>query len=229
MELRETLLTPEDFLNPKVGDTWVQGYSHVLCTKSLYQLLAGWFHRRADVMVFSELKHRLARRLGPAPDISVVMGLREDSNSDVVIYHIRATGIAPSLIIEVLAPYDQRIRRGDEVDKLEIYERFGIREYLLHDLPTKRNGWRMDWRGFRLDTTGRYAPIDPDAQGRLLSETTGLLFGADPTGQRAEIFDAGARQRLLSPIEIEEALRRETERCQQEIKARRVADRLGQP
>lgn len=223
MELRETPLTPEDFLDPQVGDTMVQGRKHNLAVIFLFELLARWFQDRKDVLVLSDLKHLMAPRRGPAPDVSVLMGLGEDFDSDIESYDVR-TGIAPSLIIEVVSPPDRRIRKVDEVDKVDLYERIGVREYLLHDLPRKRNGWRAGWRGYRLDMAGRYARIEPDGQGRLLSETAGLLFGVNPAASWAEVVDAKTGARLLSPSEIQEALGRETERREREEMAREAAE-----
>lgn len=231
MELQETPLTPEDFLDPQVGDTMVQGNLHNVAAVFLYELLVRRFRGRADVLVLHDLKHLMAPRRGPAPDVSVLMGLEEDFDRDITSYDVRTSGIAPSLIIEVVSPADRRIRKVDEEDKVGLYERLGVREYLLHDLPRKRNRWRVGWRGYRLDGTGRYAQIEPDARGRLLSGTTGLLFGADPAGTWAEVVDAETGQRLLSPVEeeegrrrAEEALQRETERRRREAKARKAAE-----
>jgi Uma2 family endonuclease len=216
MELRETPLTPEDFLDPQVGDTMVQGKQHFLAVTFLYEILARWFEGRTDVLVLGDHKHLMAPRRGPAPDVSVIMGLAKDFDSDIESYDVR-TGIAPSLIIEVVSPSDRRIRKVDEVEKVDLYERLGVREYLLHDLPRKRNGWRAGWRGYRLDLSGRYLRIEPNGQGRLFSETTGLFFGINPEGNWTEVIDAKTGQRLLSPSEIQEALRREK-------KARKAAE-----
>jgi Uma2 family endonuclease len=231
MELRETPLTPEDFLDPQVGDTMVQGKQHFIAVNFLFELLARWFRGRPDVLVLGDHKHLMAPRRGPAPDVSVLMNLPEDFDSDIESYDIHAVGIPPSLIIEVVSPSDRRISKVDEVDKVELYERLGVREYLLHDLPSERNGWRVGWRGYRLGKAGRYVSLKPDVQGCLLSETTGLLFGANLAGNWAKIVDAKTGQRLLSPTEeeegrlhAEEALRRETERRQREQKAREAAE-----
>ncbi|HEX3129768.1 MAG TPA: Uma2 family endonuclease [Thermoanaerobaculia bacterium] len=230
MELREMPLTPEEFLDPQVGDTMVQGRQHNLAVIFLFELLARWFQDRTDVLVLSDLKHLMAPHRGPAPDVSVLMDLEEDFDRDIESYDVR-TGIAPNLIIEVVSPSDRRIRKVDEVDKLDLYERLGVREYLLHDLPTERNGGRASWRGYRLGPSGRYARIKPDSQGRLFSETTGFLFGTHPDGSWAEVIDAKTGQRLLSPSEekdgrlrAEEALRREAEKRQRETTARRAAE-----
>ena len=55
-----------------------------------------------------------------------------------------------------------------------------------------------------MNAAGRYAPIQSDAQGRLLAETIGILFGVDPAKDQVQLLDAATGERLLSPIEIEE-------------------------
>jgi Uma2 family endonuclease len=230
IEWRETPLTPEDFLDPKFGDTMNQGKPHVMAATVLFDLLTRWFHGRLDVLVLHDVKHLMMPRRGPAPDLSVIMGL-ETIDHQMTSYNVKRIGIPPSLVIEVISPRDRRIREVDEKTKPGLYERIGVREYLLLDLPRRANGWQVRWTGYRMDEAGHYQPIEPDAQTRLFSETTGLLFGANVAGDWAEITDAGTGQRLLSSLEeqegrlrAEEELRRETERRRREAQARKAAE-----
>ncbi|MES1245192.1 MAG: Uma2 family endonuclease [Acidobacteriota bacterium] len=219
LELVEIPLTPEEFLDPQIGDTMVQGRHHIVAVHFLYEMLTRWFRNRPDVAVLSDLKHLMGPRRGPAPDISILMGV-PDLAIDIESYDLRTGAVAPSLIVEVVSPSDSRIRRTDEVTKVELYERLGVREYLLLDLPRRRNRRRLGWQGYRLDRTGRYARIEPDLRGRIPSETTGLLFGADPTESWIEIRDARTSERLLTPVEMEEECRRteaETARLREEL------------
>ena len=117
-----------------------------------------------------------------------------------------------------------RIREVDEKTKPGLYERIGVREYLLLDLPRRANGWRVRWAGYRMDEAGRYQPIEPDAQARLFSETTGLLFGSNAAGDWAELIDAGTGQRLLSSLEEQEGRLRAEEALRQETERRRAAE-----
>lgn len=202
LELREIPLTPEEFLDPQIGDTMVQGNPHVEAAVFLYELLNRRLRSRPGMLVTHDLKHLIAPRLGPAPDVSVIRGLAQVDRT-IESYDIR-TSPPPCLIIEVVSPGDSRVRQVDEVTKVEIYERIGVEEYLLLDLPRRGNGWRHRFRGYRLNAAGRYAPIQPDAQGRLLAETIGILFGVDQAKDQVQLFDAATGERLLSPIEIEE-------------------------
>jgi Uma2 family endonuclease len=223
IELRETPLTPEDFLDPQVGDTMVQGKPHIDASVFLYDLLVRRYHGRPDVLVTHDLKHLMRPRRGPAPDVSVLMGPGvEKIDRKMTSYNLARIGVAPSLIIEVVSPSDRRIREVDEEYKPKLYAQIGVREYLLQNLPRRANGWRVQWSGYRMDATGRYRPIEPDAQGRVVSETTGLLFGANPAGDWAEVIDAATGERLLSSLEEQEGrLRAEKElRCAEAEMAR---------
>lgn len=115
--------------------------------------------------------------------------------------------VRPDLIIEILYPFSAAIRRVDEVDKVWIYERAGIPEYLILDLPRCANQRRFRLTGYRLDRQGRYCPIEPDTQGRILCEATGLWFTVSAEGDRVLVFDQVTGERLLYSDE-EEALRK---------------------
>jgi Uma2 family endonuclease len=220
IEWQETPLTPEDFLDPKFGDTMNQGKPHVMAATFLFDLLTRRFHGRPDVLVLHDVKHLMMPRRGPAPDVSVIMGL-ETIDHQMRSYNVKRIGVPPSLIIEVVSPRDRRIREVDEKTKPGLYERIGVREYLLLDLPRRANGWRVRWAGYRMDEAGRYQPIEPDAQARLFSETTGLFFGSNAAGDWAELTDAETGERLLSSLEEQEGRIRAEEELQQETERRR--------
>lgn len=233
LELREIPLTPEEFLDPQIGDTMVQGNPHAEAASFLYELLNRRLRSRPGMLVTHDLKHLIAPRLGPAPDVSVFRGLPKVDRT-IESYDIR-TGIPPCLIIEVVSPGDSRVRQVDEVTKVGIYERIGVEEYLLLDLPRRANGWRHRFRGYRLNAAGRYVPIEPDVQGRLLAETIGISFGVTPKNDQIQLFDVTTGERLLSPVEEEEGRWREAEarraaeeRAQDEAEARRAAEERAQ-
>lgn len=206
-EPRELPLTPAAFLNPRIGDSWAQGKAHIDATAELFELLRRQFRHRPDVLVLHQLKHLLEPGLAPAPDISIVLGAQQvDRNLDR--YKLATIGFPPSFILEVLSPFDSRLRQVDKVDKARLYARIGVKEYFLEDLPRGENGWRCQLEGYRLDDRNCYHPIDFDAEGRLESQTTGLLFSVSPAGDRLEIC-AAAGEHLLSPVELEDGLRRE--------------------
>ncbi|HEX7184121.1 MAG TPA: Uma2 family endonuclease [Thermoanaerobaculia bacterium] len=217
MELLRLPLTPELFLNPQLEDNMVQGGPHGRVRGYFFEMLSRRFQSEKDVLVFEDMQHRLGPGLPtPAPDVSVIRGAR-NPDTDLSFYDVVEQGVAPCLVIEVVSPSKARIRRVDEVDKVELYQRVGVREYLLVGLPRRATGYRFRIKEYRLGPERRYRPIEPDDQGCLLSETTGLRFGVAPDGNWIEMFDAKTGERLLTPLEIEERAAREAE-------ARKVAE-----
>ena len=205
-ELLNVPLTPKDFLNPRYGDKWLQGRAHSDSTHDLFELLKRHFRSQPDVVVMSDVQHRFGPGLDqPCPDISVVRGVRDPRVIDSS-FNARKVGALPCLLIEVVSPGDARIREVDEKDKVRLYQSVGIPEYLLVWPPgIGRQDQRFRLWGYRLGPGGRYRPIDLDEKERLLSETTGLWFAVSPGGDRIDVFDAKTGQRLLSPIEEEDA------------------------
>jgi Uma2 family endonuclease len=207
LELVEMPLTPELFLDPQLEDKMLQGPRHSEVTTELTVLLRSYLRsKRDDVLVLSDVKHFLVPGLpAPAPDVSVIYGIRWGNDEEwPESFDVAKEGVRPSLVIEVVSPKDARIRRADKEDKVKLYQQAGIPEYLILDPPRRKTGFRFQWTGYRLDSWGRYRPIEPDAEGALLSETTGLFFSISPQGDRLLVFDQ-AGQRLFSHEESEEA------------------------
>lgn len=211
-ELLEMPLTLELYLNPRPEDKMTQGELHADLLAELKELLGRYFKPQRDVKVLMDVKHLVSPRKGPSPDISIVRGVRNPSRK-LTSFNIAKEGVVPSLVIEVISPIDARVRQMDEVDKVKLYERVGIPEYILVDPPRQANAHRFLLKGYRLDRLKRYQRIEPDAQDRLLSETTELLFGVSAKGDRIEVFNAGTGERLESPAELEERATREAKRA----------------
>jgi Uma2 family endonuclease len=222
MEQVEMPLTPELFLNPQVGDQMTQGKRHGDTAREIADLLTHFFRPAPDVLVTFDLKHLLGPGLPePSPDVSVIRGVR-DKDADRDSFDIEAEGIRPCLIVEVVSPRSSRIRRIDLEDKVEHYRRAGIPEYLIVD--SKRRDRRLRLLGYRLDAFGRYQPIEPDEEGRLLSETTGLWFQASPDGGRVLISEYPSGRMLLTRKEEEILRKAAEERAWIEAEARKAAE-----
>jgi Uma2 family endonuclease len=202
LELVEMPLTPELFLDPQLGDKWMQGHRHFKTMHELFGILEERFRPDPDVLVNGDMKHYLDPRLpAPGPDVSVVRGIR-DKHADRESYDVAEEGTVPCLIVEVVSPRASAIRQTDLEDKVRLYERAAVREYLIVDSTRRDRRFRL--LGYRLDRAGRYRPIEPDAEGRFLSETTGLWFQASPDGERVFVFDAASGRRLLNQEEQRE-------------------------
>ncbi len=205
LELLELPLTPELFLDPELDDKMVQGEWHGNTGAEISSLLRAWFKQQpGGVRVLYDMKHLLGPGLpAPAPDVSVVHGLRDPTPLDSL--DLQKEGVRPSLVIEVVSPLSARVRETDLGRKVQLYQRVGIPEYLIVDTSARKRARRVySLLGYRLDATGRYQPIQPDAQGRLRSETTGILFQVGPTGDRVLLFEAATGRQLLNLEELDE-------------------------
>ena len=200
-------LTPEDYLNPRFGDKWLQGRPHSEVTPDLADRLRRWFKPRREVLVLNDVRHKLGPGLpNPSPDVSVIVGARNPA-LDLRTYDVVKQGVAPALIIEVISPIDARIRRVDEEDKVRHYQRAGVREYLLVRIPRPFPG-PFEIFGYRLDAAGTYQPLVPDAAGRLQCETLGLWFFLSPERDRLVIRDVATGEVLRSSQQEEEERKR---------------------
>ena len=210
---KEVPLTAEDLLDPQFGDHMVQGGTHVLLVHDLFVQLLRRYRSQDDVLVCSDMKMHwgVPGLPEPAPDIAVVRGVRDKTghrNSfDVVL-----EGIRPRFVLEVVSPLYPEQRRNDREKKVAIYQKLGIEEYFIVDPSTADARYRLDLIGYRLDHRGLYRPIQPDAQGRLLSETTGLWFSISESGQQVLLVDAMTGERLLTSFEEESARQAEEAR-----------------
>jgi Uma2 family endonuclease len=221
MELVEMPLTPELFLNPQVGDHMTQGKRHGDTARQIADLLDDFFRPVPDVLVTFDLKHLFGPGLSqPSPDVSVIRGVR-DRDADRDSFDVIAEGVRPCLVIEVVSPLSSRIRKTDLEDKVTLYRRVGIPEYLIADCQRRDRRFRLI--GYRLGRSG-YKPIEPDGEGRLLSETTGLCFQVSPDGDRVRIFEHPSGEPLLTKQEVRKLARAEAEARKAEAKARRAAE-----
>jgi Uma2 family endonuclease len=221
LEQLEMPLTPELFLEPQLEDKILQKEPHGLVRGELYDLLRR--HFAPGSLVLEDVRHDFGVPGLPltGPDLSVILGARPGERTSFV---VREEGVRPDLILEVLSPDSARIRRVDEEDKPWIYERAGIPEYLIVDLPRNANHHRFRLTGYRLDRQGRYRLIEPDAQGRLLCEATRLWFTVSPEGDRVLVFDQRTGQRILYSEEEEAGRKAAEERAARELEARRDAE-----
>jgi len=225
LEQVEMPLTPELFLNPQVGDQMTQGKRHGDTARQIADLLEDFFRSAPDVLVTFDLKHLLGPGLSqPSPDVSVIRGVH-DKDADRESFDIEAEGVRPCLVVEVVSPLSSRIRRTDLKDKVEHYRQAGIPEYLIVD--SKRRDRRFRLLGYRLDGFGppaQYQSIEPDEEGRLLSETTGLWFQASPDGVRVLISEHPSGRPLLTREEEEILRKAAEERAWIEAEARKAVE-----
>jgi Uma2 family endonuclease len=218
-------LTPERFLYTHLGDQLSQGKRHSDTARQIADMLDQFFRSAPDVLVTFDLRHYFGRGLPyPAPDVSVIRGVR-NKDADRLSFNVKREGVSPCLVFEVVSPRSSPIRHTDLVTKVDLYRQAGVREYVIADRDLLDGRFRL--LGYRLEGAGsgatgaRYRPIEPDAQGRILSETTGLWFQTSPDGSRVRLFEYPSGRPLLTREE-EETLREAAEE-----RARRAEDEVA--
>ena len=196
-------LTSEDLLDPQLGDEVTQSGPHFNFLLLLANLLRGHFESRNDVLVAGDMKifWGIPGLANPSPDIAVIPGVRRKDDPDRGSFDVVKEGARPCLVIEVVSSLDAEVRRNDYEKKLEIYRRAGLPEYLILDPPTATTKGLLLLIGYRLGADGRYRRIEPDGNGRLFSQTTGLLFGVEEDRKTLLILNAETGERLSHPAE----------------------------
>lgn len=204
-ELQQIPLTAEDLLDPQLGDHVTQNSWHNAIVVTIYEMLAWRYESRPDVLVTGDLKMNwgIPGLSNPSPDVAVIPGVRDKVRMRRS-FKVRQEGTRPAFVLEVVSDEPEH-QSADHHRKVEIYERAGILEYLILDPPASADE-ECRLSGFRLNSAGRYEPVSPDAQGRLLSTTTGLLFAA--SGRTVQLFDATTGERLLTSSEARAQLER---------------------
>jgi Uma2 family endonuclease len=207
-EVREVPLTAEDLLDPQVGDHLVQNGLHIDMVHTLFEMVKGRYEPRLDVLVTSDMKIRwgIPGLSNPAPDLAVIPGVLDPARYRRS-FHVPKEGARPCLIVEVVSD-DPEARQKDLVDKVPLYERARVPEYLIAHPLYPGVPPHEPVTGYRLDAAGRYRPIEADAEGRILSVTTGLWFGLSPDGRKIELIEAETGERLLTPEEMRAELAR---------------------
>jgi Uma2 family endonuclease len=204
-ELRQIPLTAEDLLDPQLGDHVTQNSWHSATVTTIYEMLAWRYESRPDVLVTGDLKMMwgIPGLPNPSPDVAVIPGVRDKARMRRS-FKVRREGTRPAFVLEVVSDEPEH-RSADHHRKVEIYERAGISEYLILDPPASADE-ECRLSGFRLNASQRYEPIPPDAEGRLLSATTDLLFAA--SGRTVHLFDTATGERLLTSSEARAELER---------------------
>jgi hypothetical protein len=194
-------LAQADFLDPQVGDHLVQSDPHVKLVISLVNRFEKRYLYTPAVGVFSDLKMEwgIPGLKEPAPDLAIVPGLKNKQKRRST-FDVAAEGTRPCLIVEVTSP---RYPFDDTV-KVGIYQQAGIQEYIIVDAHFEEDDAAVELKGYRL-VEGEFQPMTPDAQGSLVSETTGVRFGLDAVQRRLILTDAVTGERLLTDEEEYEA------------------------
>ena len=165
----------------------------------MFDLIFGlreWYAKVSDVWVAGNLFLYYEEgnpRARVAPDLLVAKGVRKWDRPN---YRVWQDG-SPVLVAEVTS---KKTRRRDQDVKKPLYERLGVKEFVLFDPFAEY--LRPPLQGFRL-MRGIYQPIPLEADGSLRSQTTGLWFRRE--GQRLRLVDVATGERVLWSEELTSA------------------------
>ncbi len=195
-------LEKEIFYPESDGKPMAESELHLEEMVYVWQSLKKRFEADPDVFVGANLflYYRKGDPSGVvAPDGFVVKGvpkLRAGRRTRKT-YLLWQEGKAPCFVLETTSDSTRR----EDRDKREVYERLGVEEYFQFDPEGDYLKPRL--QGLRL-AGGRYREVQPEPDGSLLSETTGVLFLAD--GFRLRLRDAATGVPFLREEEQAEAL-----------------------
>ncbi len=206
-------LSAEDILDPRPGDVMIQGTLHWDCAKDLHNRFEVYFLDDPTTAVFADLKMcwGIPGLKEPAPDLAIVPGVR-DKHANRSSFDVPAEGTKPCLILEVMSP---RYEEGDDTEKVKIYQRAGIPEYLIVKPYNDRSERSFSVTGYRL-VAGVYRPWAPDPDGYFCSQTVGVRVRALPDGSDIEVLDAKTGHPLHDLQQTELERRRQAARAQAE-------------
>ena len=220
---QEIPLTPEDLLDPQPGDEVTQSDPHAQVVTMLHELLKRWFERVQDVVVLFDMKifWGMPGLPNPSPDIAIVRGVPKREGRS--IYKVPEEGVLPCLIVEVVSYSDAEMYKNDHQVKVELYQRVGIPEYLIVDPPFPPKD-PLALTGYRMAPDGWYRRIEPDAHGRIHSESTNLFFASSEDGRSIRVGDAETGEWLLTGSEEQAARKAAEDRAVREAEARKAAE-----
>jgi hypothetical protein len=219
----EVPLTAEDFLDPQLGDVMPQNDKHFKDNIEIINIFERRYQDDETVGVFGDLKMlwHIPGLKEPAPDVAIVLNLTypKKINPSRSSFDVVKEGTRPSLVIEIISPNYP----GDDTDKVKIYERAGIIEYILINPHSDEKKPYYELSGYRLHGR-KYKPIKLDKRGYLLSQTTQILFSTNNENQELILTDALTGQILLTNLQTEKARLEAEKRAQQEAEARQQAE-----
>lgn len=155
----------------------------------LIEALTEHFRQADDIYVAGNLFFYYKKgdpRAVVAPDVFVIKGV---AKRDRKVYKLWEEHRSPCLVVEVTS---DTTRDEDLSDKRTVYEQLGVEEYFLFDPlgdyldPRLQGHWLMN---------GRYRPAPLEADGSLVSRTTGVALRVE--GEHLRLTEASSGKPLL--------------------------------
>jgi Uma2 family endonuclease len=192
-------LTEADFLDPQLGDQFMQGQRHYEDVEKVRSIIRHLHRENPHTLVTTDVKLviGIAGLPGPAPDVAVIPHV-QDITRPRTTFHVLEEGTRPTFILEMVSP---NYRRPDREEKVHIYEQAGITEYFLIDANEKANGQvRYEIIGYRL-TRDQYRPIVPDERGWVYSGSNHCWFAPTENKDGFFVVDGETDQIILTDRE----------------------------
>ena len=163
----------------------------------LLQALRAYFSEMPEVYVSGDILTYYIEgdpRAVCAPDVLVTFGIGQKQRHT---YKVWEEGKVPDFVMEFSS---RTTYQNDLTDKMTLYARLGIPNYLLYDaealyLPSPLMGFQL--------VKGVYVPILPGVDGSIHSDILGLDFHIRE--RRLEVYDPVREQWLQTPAETAEA------------------------
>ena len=146
-----------------------------------------------------------------SPDVYVVFGVPKGNRR---VYKVWEEGQPPAVTFEMTSRSTRGEDRGAKMDKCA---RVGVREYWLFD--PELDYLKPALQGYRL-RSGRYQPIEAEADGGLLSEVLGVILRLE--GPRLVLHDSETGEPVLTAAEAAEAGRSSERRRAEAAEAARL-------
>jgi Uma2 family endonuclease len=218
VEFDQIPLTLTDVLHPREGDQIMQNTQHDRYCRYLADVCEARLADQQGAVVLHDV--RIAwdvRGLRPhGPDVAVILGVGRRRTW--ATFHVRREKARPAVIFEVTSPSTRAI---DLFTKVNHYERARVPIYLIVDVGTDREDYRLELKGYQLQGD-RYRRLRSDRRGWLWVEPLRLWVGVKEN--ELACFDDVGRQ-LGSYAEIDARLRAEAEaRAQAETRLRSEAE-----
>lgn len=195
-------LQPEDFLDPREDDHFVQGPNHDRDLNTVADILRHHYRNNQHVTVRRTHKLRWDDPSLPRPiaDVAVIAhpaavdGGTAETNADVA-------DRLPRCIIEVTSP---RLLAADLEQKPQIYAQGGVQEYIIIDSGLREEKGEESYRilGYRLTDEG-YREIPPDAEGGIHSATNGIRIAPTPERDGFVVTDERTGQPIRPVVTLE--------------------------
>jgi Uma2 family endonuclease len=191
-----------------MAETGIHVRAIMLLFQGLEDALPATVFIAADMFWYWEEGHPESR---VAPDLMVAKGVGRDDRRSFFTW--REGGAVPCAVFEMAS---KNTWREDLGEKRLLYERLGVREYILFDPEGKYLRPRL--LAFRL-VEGRYEFIAPDADDRLRSEELGLFMKAERRMLR--LIDAATGTPVSTRQEQAEQAQRRVEQAEQQVEQER--------